>query len=526
MNQKLVPLTANHIKMIQRLLHEGLEKSTLRHPDKMAVIAEGEVYTYQQLFNSVIKLSNALVDNGLKRGDRCAIYMDNTFPCVISIYATLLAGGVFVIVNPQTKKEKLRYVLNDCSARILISDSHLYNNFSFITKDVDSLGCVICSGDQGTVDDPAVMAFDDVINGSSYSIREINTIANDLAALIYTSGSTGNPKGVMHTHLTMVFALNSLIEYLRLSSEDRILVVLPLAFDYGLYQLLMSVQLGATLVLERSFTYPAQIFKRIEETSVTVFPGVPTIYSMLLSMHEKKEISFSSVTRITNTAAALPPGYINSLKEIFPSALIYKMYGLTECKRVCYLEPEKIDIKPSSVGKAIPGTEVLLLDEQGNKVPPGKTGKLYVRGPHVMLGYWKQEEQSNKVLIDAGLPGEKMLCTNDWFKMDEDGDLYFLGRSDDIIKTRGEKVSPTEVENVIHSIQGVVEAAIIAVDDKVLGEAIKCFVVIEENSDITLMQIKKVCVEKLENFMVPKYFELVDVLPKTSTGKISKKGLK
>jgi len=202
------------------------------------------------------------------------------------------------------------------------------------------------------------------------------------------------------------------------------------------------------------------------------------------------------------------------------------MDGLTECKRVCYLEPEEIENKPSSVGKAIPGTEIFLLDEQGNQVLPGETGMLYVRGPHIMLGYWKQEALSNDVLIDTELLGEKILCTKDWFKMDEDGDLYFQGRSDDIIKTRGEKVSPTEVENVIYGIKGVKEAAVIGVDDEIFGEAIKCFVVIETDSDLSLRQIKKVCVERLENFMVPKYFDLVENLPKTNTGKISKKDLK
>jgi len=510
----------------QRLLHEGLFLSAEKSPDKVAVIAEGHSYTYSELVDSVLKLSNALMLRGFVRGDRCVIYMDNTWPCVVSIYATLLSGGVFVVVNPQTKKDKLEYILNDCSASTLITDAHLHNVFSEVVDEVRSLKCVITSGDMSEIDSSAIEAFDDVVNESSGVFPYTAGIANDLSALIYTSGSTGNPKGVMHTHSTMVFALNSLIEYLRLSSEDRLLVVLPLAFDYGLYQLLMSVQLGATLVLERSFTYPAQIFKRMEEASVTVFPGVPTIFSMLLSMHKRKEISFPSVTRITNTAAALPPDYIDSLKEIFPSALIYKMYGLTECKRVCYLEPELLEKKPSSVGKAIPGTEVFILDAQGNKVLPGETGMLYVRGSHVMLGYWNQEELSDEVLVDGYFPGEKILCTNDWFKMDEEGDLYFQGRSDDIIKTRGEKVSPVEVENVIYGIKGVLEAAVIGVDDEMIGEAVKCFLVIEKGSDLSLMQIKKVCVEKLENFMVPKYFEVVDELPKTNTGKISKKDIK
>ena len=510
----------------QQLLHEGLFLSASKSPDKTAVIAEGRPYTYSELADSAVRLSNALISRGFCRGDRCVIYMDNTWSCVVSIYATLLAGGVFIVVNPQTKKDKLKLILNDCSSSIFITDAHFYNVFSAVIDEVKSLRCVISSGDMSKIDSPTINAFDDVINESSSAYPEVTSIVNDLSALIYTSGSTGHPKGVMHTHSSMVFALNSLIEYLRLSSKDRLLVVLPLAFDYGLYQLLLSVQLGATLVLERSFNYPAQIFKRIEETSVTVFPGVPTIFSMMLSMHERKEISFPSVTRVTNTAAALPPDYINSLKEIFPSALIYSMYGLTECKRVCYLDPEIIENKPSSVGKAIPGTEVFILDGRGNEVPPGDTGMLYVRGPHIMLGYWKQEELSDEVLIDTVLPGEKILCTKDWFKMDEDGDLYFQGRSDDIIKTRGEKVSPVEVENVIHGIKGVKEAAVIGVDDEMFGEVIKCFVVIEKDSDLSLMQIKKVCVERLENFMVPKYFDLVGDLPKTNSGKISKKGMK
>lgn len=511
--------------MIQRLLHEGLEKSVLRDPEKIAVIAEGESFSYLDIFTAATRLSNGLIENGLKRGDRCVVYMDNTVSCVISIYAILLAGGVFVIVNPQTKKDKLRFIINDCSAVILISDSHLYDNFTHINQDVDSLTCVICSGNMDAVNEETVLAFNDVIYCSSGSIPKVNSIANDLAALIYTSGSTGNPKGVMQTHLSMGFALISLIEYLRLTQDDKILLVLPLAFDYGLYQLLMSFQLGATLVLERSFTYPAQIFTRIEQTSVTVFPAVPTIFSMLLSMHKRKHLEFSTVTRVTNTAAALPPEYLNTLKEIFPSALIFKMYGLTECKRVCYLDPEKVEQKPFSVGQAIPGTEVFILDDNDKKVSHGEEGILHVRGPHIMLGYWNQPELTGKVLKTSFLPGEKILCTNDWFRMDEDGDLYFIGRNDDVIKSRGEKVSPMEVENVIYGINGVLEVAVIGVPDDVLGEAIKGFIVLEEGANLTIRDIKKICIEKLENFMVPKFLEIVTELPKTNTGKISKKGL-
>jgi long-chain acyl-CoA synthetase len=509
----------------RRLLHDGLKVAAQQHADKVAIIADGEQYSYTRLYEAARSLSNSMRVNGFRRGDRCVIYMDNTWPAVVSIYATLLAGGVFVVVNPQTKKDKLKFILDDCSASLLLTDTHLAGNYEPLIGEIQSLLCVIASGDPERIDPSVVLRFDDQLQQAESGVRE-PCIANDLAALIYTSGSEGNPKGVMHTHQTMMFALDSLIEYLRLSHDERILVVLPLAFDYGLYQLLMSVQLGATLVLEKSFAYPAQIFKVMEASDVTVFPGVPTVFSMLLTMHKRGKLVFPSVTRVTNTAAAMPPEYIKQLRDIFPSALIYLMYGQTECKRVCYLEPEQIDQKPSSVGKAIPGTEVYVLDENGRPVRPGETGILYVRGPHVMKGYWNQPELTAQVLVDADLPGEKKLNTRDWFSMDEDGDLYFQGRSDDIIKSRGEKVSPVEVENVVHGIEGVLETAVIGVSDDVLGEAIKCFVVLDKATDLTLLEIKKACSELLENYMIPKHFEIVDSLPKTATGKISKKELK
>jgi len=371
----------------------------------------------------------------------------------------------------------------------------------------------------------SVEPFDDVLRDTAPMAKPEAVIPNDLAALIYTSGSTGNPKGVMHTHQSMVFAAESIAEYLRLSEVDRILCVLPLAFDYGLYQLLMAIRLGATLVLERSFTYPAQIFNRMREQQVTVFPGVPTIYAMLLSMHAREKLEFPSVTRVTNTAAALPAAFQQQLREIFPNALIYRMYGLTECKRVCYLEPELADTKSESVGKAIPGTEVFLLTVDGEPVPPGETGILHVRGPHVMLGYWKQPELTARMLKSGSLPGERVLCSQDWFRMDEEGFLYFVGRSDDIIKTRGEKVSPVEVENVLHGMPGIREAAVVGISDTLLGQVIRAYVALEPGTSLSDKDIIKYCLTRLENFMVPKEIVFLPELPKTNTGKISKKTL-
>ncbi len=505
------------------LLHDSLQRSAAQHGEKTAVVVEGKPYTYAQLFDTAQRLAVAMQARGVQRGDRVAIYMDNTWPCVVSIYAVLLSGAVFLLVNPQTKADKLAFVLDDSEAKLLITDGHLANVFQPVVAQATHLVGVICSGKVPVA--ASIESFDEILAATLPTPLHAATIPLDLAALIYTSGSTGNPKGVMQTHQSMLFAAASLSRYLRLSNSDKILCVLPLAFDYGLYQLLMSVYMGATLVLERSFTFPAQIFARMEEQGVTVFPGVPTIFAMLLSAHGREPLCFPQITRVTNTAAALPDDFVTRLRQIFPHALIYKMYGLTECKRVSYLEPELAEHKPGSVGKAIPGTEVYLLSADGQPVPAGETGILHVRGPHVMLGYWKRPDLTEHMLKPGKFPGERVLCTQDHFRMDDEGFLYFVGRNDDIIKTRGEKVSPVEVENAMHSIAGIRELAVVGVPDELLGAAVRAYVVLESDSELTEKQIRQHCLARLENYMVPKDVVFCTELPKTVTGKVSKKAL-
>ncbi len=517
----------NPIFRPQRLLGEGMLAAAQRHPDKTALVVEGEPFSYLQLKEASLRLASSLRSHGLNKGDKVAVYMDNTWPCIVSVYGTLLAGGVFFIINPQTKADKLLYYLQDSEAKILMTDSHLEKKYFAITDETTHLQTIIASGGNSAkklIPKISLVDFMDVIDESIPMAVPQSLNPVDLAAFIYTSGSTGEPKAIMHTHQAMVFTAWSLIEYIRLAQSDRILVVIPFAFDYGLYQLLMAMKLGATLIVERSFTFPAKIYQRIEEQKVTVFPGVPTVFAMMIATHNKKKMSFPTITRITNTAAALPAASIPSLQEIFPNALIYKMYGLSECKRVCYLEPELINKKPQSVGKAIPGTDTFLLDPDGNPVAAGEVGILHVRGPHVMVGYWKLPELSNKMLKPGRYPGEQVLCTHDWFKMDEDGDLYFVGRSDDIIKTRGEKVSPTEVENVLHrTVPGVREAVVVGVKDEMLGQAIVAYLVMETNTETNDRLVKKICLANLENFMVPQTIIFLDEMPKTPNGKIDRK---
>jgi acyl-CoA synthetase (AMP-forming)/AMP-acid ligase II len=346
---------------------------------------------------------------------------------------------------------------------------------------------------------------------------------SDLAALIYTSGSTGTPKGVMLAHESLAFVTGSIAKYLRLGADDRILNVLPLAFGYGLSQLLLTAHLGSTLILERSFAYPAETLHRLERHEATVFPGIPTIFATLASRFGTAGKTYPGVTRITSAAAALPPSLHEPLRKLFPNALVFRMYGQTECIRVCYLEPELIDRKPTSVGRAIPGTEAFVLDDEGLPAPPGDVGTLYVRGPHVMRGYWNAPELTT-TMISTG-DGEGVLCTHDLFTTDEDGDLYFVSRSDEIIKTRGEKVSPIQVEDVLFAIPGVKEAAVVGVPDELLGEAIRAFVVREEGSDIEESDVIRACREQLEAFAVPHEVRFIEELPKTPSGKVRRKSL-
>jgi long-chain acyl-CoA synthetase len=504
-----------------RLLHDALLQRGKETGDRTALVVDGRSYAFREVLDASQRLAGALLSRGIARGDRVALQLENSWACVTAIFGTLIAGGVFVLVNPQTRANKLGFMLRDCGARVLIAESALEGVYLEALQGLEQPPVVLCTG---KCNGPAE-SLEAAMAAAQPLAEAVPVIPLDLATIIYTSGSTGSPKGVMQTHQAMVFTTGSLIEYLRLSQDEKILCVLPLSFDYGLYQLLMAVALGACLVLERSFTFLGQVMDRIRDEQATVFPGVPTIFATLLAAHRRAALSFPSVTRVTNTAAALPDEFSSGLREIFPNALIYKMYGLTECKRVSYLEPELIDSKPGSVGKAIPGTEVYVLSAEGRPLPPGEVGILYVRGPHVMAGYWNRPDLTDAMLKAGKLPGERVLCTHDLFRMDHEGYLYFVGRTDDIIKTRGEKVSPIEVENALHRIPGVREAAVVGVPDEMLGQAVRAYVVADPSAGLTVQSLRADSAAFLEPYMVPTQVILCDSLPRNPNGKVDKRSL-
>jgi acyl-CoA synthetase (AMP-forming)/AMP-acid ligase II len=348
----------------------------------------------------------------------------------------------------------------------------------------------------------------------------------DLATIIYTSGSTGEPKGVVSAHYNVVAAATSITTYLENREDDIVLNTLPLSFDYGLYQAFMAPLFGGTLVLDKSFVYPMKTIELLVREKVTGFPIVPTMAAILAQMETLAKYDLRSLRYITNTAAALHVSYIRRLQSQFPDVTIYSMYGLTECKRVSYLPPEELDRRPSSVGIAMPNEEVFILDEGGEEVGPGETGELVVRGSNVMQGYWNRPEETAKTFRPGRYRGEVFLYTGDLFKKDAEGFLYFVSRKDDMIKTKGERVSPKEIENALCSIPGVVEAAVLGVPDDILGQAIKVYLVAGPQTDLTADKVMKFCARNLEPFMVPKYVEFRESLPKSPSGKIDKKALK
>lgn len=501
-----------------------LRESAKRFPDKTALVASARRLTYSQLDDLSDELAQGLINRGIGRGDRVVLFLDNSAEAVVSIFAVLKAGAVFCPVNPSTKADKLAYILNNCRARALIAQQKVAQIAADAVLAAPSVAVtVIADGEVA----PAMQGFvhwKDVLTVPEFRLLNgAPGIDIDLAMLIYTSGSTGFPKGVMMTHQNVVAAATSITTYLENTHEDIVLNVLPIAFDYGLYQVLMTVKVGATLVLEKSFAFPQIVLARAAEEKVTGLPLVPTMAAILIAQRNLAPGALPHLRYITNTAAALPPTHIERLQALFPHVALYSMYGLTECKRCTWLPPSELKNRISSVGIAIPGTEAYVVDDHGTRAAPGVVGELVIRGAHVMKGYWENPEATARALRAGPHEWEKVLHTGDLFRTDEEGYLYFVGRKDDIIKSRGEKVAPKEVENVIYALPGIAEVAVIGVPDPILGHAIKAVVASEPGADISEVDVVRHCARYLEDYMVPKFIEFRPSLPKTESGKISRR---
>lgn len=489
-------------------------------PGKAAIIQGDRWIGYAELDAAADRFAAALSgEAAMGNGERCVIFMDNRIEAAVGVFGTLKAGGVFCVINPTTKADKLGFVLADCEASVLFTQASLAAIALEAARQAPSVRHVVVVNEAATPLPPGTVDYGSFASRAAGRPPGPVGIDIDLAMLVYTSGSTGLPKGVMMTHRNIDHAATSITTYLQARSDDVVLSVLPLSFDYGLYQLLMCVKMGATLVLEKSFAFPQKILPQLAARQITGFPIVPTMAALIVQLRKFNPDWARSVRYLTNTAAALPPAHILRLQEIFPQARIYSMYGMTESKRCTWLPPEQLAVRPDSVGIAIPGTEVWVADEQGSAVPRGMVGELVVRGGHVMQGYWNNPQATAKALKPGRYPWEKVLHTGDLFRMDAEGFLYFVGRKDEILKSRGEKVSPKEVENVLYAMPGVREAALVGVPDEILGQLLKA-IVVTDGTDIDARAVIAHCRAHLEEFMVPREVEFRDALPKTGTGKI------
>jgi len=500
-------------------IEEYLRNSTGRYGTKSALVADGRRLSYTEISDLSDRLATSLMDRGVAKGDRVLVFMENTWEAAVAIFAVWKAGGVLCPTNPSVKAARLSFVIRNCRPTVIIAQGKLAGVVAEATANTQTVPQVILTAPDAAL--PEALDFEACLQVKSLPMPG-DMSEDDLAIVIYTSGSTGEPKGVIMAHSNMDAAAGSIVGYLENTADDIILNVLPMAFGYGLYQLLMSVRLGATLVLEKSFAFPAAILQRIRDERATGFPLVPSMVAMMLQMRDFDPAYLASLRYMTNAAAALPVAHLAQIRALLPHVRFYSMYGLTECTRATWLPPQELDRRPGSVGIAIPGTYAAVVDETGARVPAGVTGELVVSGPHLMLGYWENPEATKRALRPDPVTGKIRLHTGDLFRTDAEGFLYFVARKDDIIKSRGEKVAPKEVEAVLYTLPGVVEAIVIGVPDPVLGQAVKALIV-SSDPKLTEQEVIRHCARNLENFMVPKSVEFRASLPKTDSGKLSRR---
>lgn len=501
------------------LLHDYLRDAARHHPEAIALVAGEERWTYGTFDERVTSVAGHLQAAGLSRGDRVAVFLENCAEQAVAIFAVLRAGGCTVVVNPTTQLERLGFIIAHCEARFVLAPAE---KAALVVRACRQSAVAVVHIWTGVVPpDGGGLAFADMLAPRS-SFRPPLVIDEDLAFIVYTSGSTGKPKGVTHLHRTVDAAVDGIAEYLENNEKDVVLNLLPLSSSYGLLQLLVTVKTGARFVLEKGIGYPFEVIKRIREEHVTGLAGAPTVWAILLKLANVQPADVVSLRYITNAAAALPASFVPRLKALFPHSKLFLMHGLTECLRTTFLPPEQLEIRPTSVGTGMPNVELWVQDENGRRLPPGVPGELVVRGSNIMAGYWRDPEATARVIAPGAHPWERILRTGDLFQTDEEGYLFFVARNDELIKSRGEKVSPIEVEDVVYLLPEVLEVRVIGVPDLVFGQAIRAEIVLKEGERRTVQEVKAHCRKHLEDFKVPHQVEFVGSLPKTQGGKIKR----
>ncbi len=502
--------------MTHTLVHM-LRDSATQAPEAEAVVLAGLRTSYGQLWHDVCAVAGFLRAQGLQPGDRVGILLKNSAEYIAVYYGALAIGCVVVGLNTLAKSRDLVNWLRHSGTSCLFADAghpELKKTFAAL----DSSLHVVLVGEPGVDEDKgrfSIWYWRELMR-EERGEPDLSLLEREQAAsIIYTSGTTGQPKGVTLSHGNLSSNVRSILQYLRLTKQDRILNVLPFYYSYGNSILHTHLAVGASLVLENSLMYPHQVLTNLARERATGFSGVPSTYAILLNRTQLENYDLSSLRYMTQAGGAMAPAMIERLRKVVPHVEFFVMYGQTEATaRLAWLPPEMLDKKPGSIGIAIPGVRLEVRDEQGSPVAPGETGEIWASGENIMQGYWRDPEQTSKVLQDGWLK------TGDLAHCDEDGYFYIDGRSADMIKTGANRISPKEIEEVILELEGVEEVAVVGVPDELLGQIIKAFIVPAPGAQIGIKQIRAHCWRQLAMYKVPKLIEFIDELPKTASGKV------
>ena len=510
-------------------LHHLLETGARSASDASAITYREVTRSYGELWARARQVAGGLAELGLERGDRVAVFLEKRIETVESLFGISAAGGVLVPINPLLRASQVAYILGDCDVRVLVTTSERLELLASVLEDCPQLEHVIVVGDvaqepgDGTA---ARQRWADVVDGAAELVPR-RSIDLDIAAILYTSGSTGMPKGVVLSHRNLVVGGESVSHYLGNVSDDVILAALPLSFDAGFSQLTTGFNVGAHVVL-MNYLLPNDVVRLCKRHGVTGLTCVPPLWIQIADQ-EWPEAVGETVRYFANTGGRMPRTTLDRLRSAFPRARPFLMYGLTEAFRSTYLDPAQVDRRPDSIGKAIPDAEILVVRPDGSRCDPGEEGELVHRGALVALGYWNDPERTAERFRTA--PGhdadwratsEVAVWSGDTVVADEEGFLYFVGRADEMIKTSGYRVSPTEVEEAAYATGLVRDAVALGVDDPVLGQRVALVVAMiaeeESSADGLVARLKR----DLPTYMVPSVVEVRDELPRSPNGKFDR----